>query len=101
MEEWWNKWDGICQPLFRIAPQKPGGTRSVELAERKEGGGYGLAHNISVDPKNLPFGSAFGNPIWGMGYGGFEMEYIHFSGRLWHSTMTLLIGVGGIGVQER
>lgn len=59
------------------------------------GGGYGLANQIA-GPEGLPYVE----PILSLGYGGFEMEYICRSGRLLHSTVSLLIGAGGVGYVE-
>jgi hypothetical protein len=55
------------------------------------GGGYGLVSEIrGTDPETKDL-------YLGMGYGGFEIEFIHRSSRLLHSAMTMLIGAGGAG----
>jgi hypothetical protein len=61
------------------------------------GGGYGLVNAVS-GPEGIPLRV---DPVLTAGYGGFEMEYIHHSGRLMHSSVQLLIGGGGVGIYER
>lgn len=65
------------------------------------GGGYGLVNPITADTNAIPVFLPYHEPVLGMGYGGFELEYISHSGRLAHSTWTLLVGAGGVGYQER
>jgi hypothetical protein len=65
------------------------------------GGGYGLVNPISTDPKKIPVLLPFTEPMLSMGYGGFELEYVNHSGKVAHSTLTLLVGAGGVGYQER
>jgi len=59
------------------------------------GGAYGLANEIA-GPDTLPYIK----PLLNLGYGGFEIEYLWHSGRLVHSTFSLLIGGGGVGYYE-
>jgi len=65
------------------------------------GGGYGLVNYIPVDPLMDESEIPLKDPVLGMGYGGFEMEYVHNSSRLVHSTFNLFVGVGGVGIRER
>jgi len=61
------------------------------------GGGYGLVNAIPG-----PAGTGdMAEPLLAMGYGGFEMEYVRHSGKLIHSTLSLLIGGGGAGYHEK
>ncbi len=53
-------------------------------------GGYGLANDISLD--GLPF---TGRDVE-FGYGGLEVEYISRSDALYHFTLYLLVGGGGL-----
>jgi len=59
------------------------------------GGGYGLVNNIRVD--RLDDGSA---PRFDLGYGGFEMEYVHHSRKLMHFTICALIGAGSVKYRD-
>jgi hypothetical protein len=61
------------------------------------GGGYGLVNQIP-GTQNI---ATMREPVLTMGYGGFEMEYIHRSGKLIHSAVNLLIGAGGVGFHEK
>jgi hypothetical protein len=58
------------------------------------GGGYGLVNEIQAPA------DGFRGLVLGMGYGGFEIEYIHRSHKLVHAAMSLLIGGGGAGYRE-
>jgi hypothetical protein len=61
------------------------------------GGGYGLVTSIPG-----PAGTGeMTEPLLTVGYGGFEMEYVRHSGRLIHSSLSLLIGGGGAGYHEK
>lgn len=59
------------------------------------GGGYGLVTQIEGSD-TLPYVK----PLLGLGYGGFEMEYVFHSGQLLHSTVSVLIGAGSVGYYE-
>lgn len=59
------------------------------------GGGYRLVNPIG-GPSSLPYVE----PRLGLGYGGFEMEYIWRSGKRVHSTVMLLVGGGGSDYYE-
>ena len=61
------------------------------------GGGYGLVNSIP-GPEGIPM---MMEPLLTVGYGGFEMEYVHHSGKLIHSSLNLLIGGGGAGYHEK
>ncbi len=54
------------------------------------GGGYGLANDINLD--GIPFS---GRDV-DFGYGGLEVEYINRSDELFHFTIYLLVGGGGL-----
>ena len=60
------------------------------------GGGYGLANEIKakqIGPDTLLYLS--------LGYGGLELEYVHASNKLIHSSIQVLIGAGGVNYTER
>lgn len=52
------------------------------------GGGYGLVNDVRIDA-TLPGRVDFG-------YGGLELTYVHASNRLYHASITALIGGGTI-----
>jgi len=64
------------------------------------GGGYGLVNQIPADDVPGLLDLPLFEPVLGMGYGGFELEYVHASNRLVHSTVSILIGGGAVGLQE-
>ena len=55
-----------------------------------------MVNNISVN--ELADGSS---PRFDLGYGGFEMEYIHRSRKLMHFTILALIGAGSVKYRDR
>lgn len=60
------------------------------------GGGYGLVNDVSA---KIP-DAVNGFRLVDMGYGGLEMEYIAASDRLYHFSVGLLVGGGGVRYKD-
>ncbi len=60
------------------------------------GGGYGLATNYEVEETTTR-----GRPLYlNVGYGGFEIEYVHRTRKLVHLSATALVGGGVVGRRD-